>query len=173
MDISTSLNFAVNALQQCNESVERIKRKLGKLKKKEKKHMGEERKLFCGMKVLARNGSGRTWYPSLYGYSRKNETGETIYICTNGMAFTECIPLWGNEDLAGTQMDIGSVPDPDKFFHEQLVAVKNLEDDDWIPAIFDHVSTIPASKPYHAKLTEHSPVKAYAFCEPAVDVFTI
>ena len=128
--------------------------------------------LHCGMMVIARDGNGTAWVPTIYGYQKKTFNGETIHICCNGTSFRDCIPMYTNEHLAGTKKDL-DMPEPNRFFHEQLVAVKNLEDDDWIPAIFDHVSCIPSDKPYYARLTEHSPVKAYAFCESAIDVFSI
>lgn len=51
-----------------------------------------------GDTVLVRESDTRTWYISLFSYKIK----DNYFICANGSAWTQCIPLKGNEHLCGT-----------------------------------------------------------------------
>lgn len=62
-----------------------------------------------GMLVLAKNGSG-IWFVSLFSHLVSDS--EKLYSCTNGMLFEHCIPLEGNEYMAGTTFPVTNKEKP-------------------------------------------------------------
>lgn len=71
-----------------------------------------------GMLVLAKNGSG-IWFVSLFSHLVAD--GEKLYRCTNGMLFEYCIPLEGNEHMAGTMLPISQKEKPFEWGEKVLV----------------------------------------------------
>lgn len=122
-----------------------------------------------GTIVLARNPLIQTWVPTIYG-GRIEESGEMKILGANGMVFTECLPLEGNEHLSGTRHDPSQ-----KFFKDQLVAVRNSDNEDWLPAIFIALKpqTINSSNIWCVKKTENSEPTWWKYCKPAIDIFHI
>lgn len=84
-----------------------------------------------GMLVLAKNGSG-IWFVSLFSHLVADS--EKLYRCTNGMPFEHCIPLEGNEHMAGTTLPIPRKEKP--FEWDEKVLVWCDGEDEKKPAIF-------------------------------------
>lgn len=54
--------------------------------------------IYTGDMVLVRESDTRTWFVSLFSYKIR----DNYFICANGSAWAQCIPLKGNEHLCGT-----------------------------------------------------------------------
>jgi hypothetical protein len=87
-----------------------------------------------GDKVLVRRSwiKDSPWIPAFFGYELKTPINEAIYVIFGGGHYDQCLPLEGNEGLAG------SVPQEEmelhprkKFEFLEEVEVDVLGDDDW------------------------------------------
>jgi len=95
----------------------------------------EEFKL--GQYVLCRDANDENWRPHIF--CKHLDSDEETYLVVGGMAYSQCIPLEGNEELIGTAGGPAR-EEPKPAHYEFLEPVEVLVEDgslrQWKPAIY-------------------------------------
>ena len=120
-----------------------------------------------GMAVLGKNGD-RIWFVSMFSHFAVD--GGKDYYCTNGMPFECCIPLEGNEHMAGTKLPIPNKEKPLEW--GERVLVWDRPGQEKIEAIFVKYIDDPAPENDKRRWLvlekgEEDVLGLFAFCERA------
>lgn len=117
-----------------------------------------------GMAVLGKNGDG-FWFVSMFSHFAVN-CGKDYY-CTNGMPFECCIPLEGNEHMAGTKLPIPKKEKP--FEWGERVLVWDLPGEAKREALFVayETSATGEERRFFALEKRKEEVESYTFCDRA------